>query len=115
MKSKQQGRRSVRCDFWVNEKTASLSALEKMVLLWVATSGNFTCAHRASERSIRNAVDRAITVQAIRSALEKLDRLGLIVWDEEEEVVFAAEGLDEQNGGGVTLCNDCNARRGSGL
>ncbi len=89
-------KRCIRCDFWVNEKTSSLPLIQKAVFIWAATAGHFTCIHRASERAIRNAIDRGLAMKQIRAAMEALVDRGLIEWDEDEEIVWLREGLDEQ-------------------
>ncbi len=88
--------RRVRVDFWTHPKMAGLSVVEKAVVLWLATGGHPSCIVQVSERRAHRSIDPEIPDTLFRSSVSRLVELGIIRWDEDLEILWLIEGLDEQ-------------------
>lgn len=87
--------RSVRVDFFVHPRTRDLGVVGKALFIYLLTP-HFSGLARLSVRSMRNDLDRSLSLETVESALADLVAAELIEWDPENEVVWVRGALRKQ-------------------
>lgn len=87
--------RQVRVDLFNHKKTQGLSAIAKLLMIYLTTphQAGISC---KSVTQMRNGIDVRLPVGVVRDALAELVDAGVVQWDEDFEVAWVVEGLDEQ-------------------
>ena len=84
-------------DFWRHEKTRPLSSHAKLLVVYLATSGHWSCIRQASvpALAVGMGMDRG-DAHHVREALSELQAAGMVEYDDWAEVVWLVEGLKHQ-------------------
>jgi len=87
--------RRMRVDVFQHERTRDLSAVAKILMVYLLTP-HCSAICCKSIVQMRNGVDMKLDIETVRAALGELVAAEIVEWDEQHEVVWVVEGLDEQ-------------------